>query len=309
MTGGATHTTDIAVIGAGAAGLAATLMLRRHRRDVVLFDGGPPRNHAAREVHGYLGLPGVSGEELKRLGLEQVRDVGGRIEGSRVVGVTRTDRRLFAVETERGEQWTAAALLLATGVRDRYPRIDRFEDFFGHSVHVCPHCDAYEWRDAPIAVISWNADTRPYALKFTDWTRDVTLVTDGHQPALDDAERADLAAHGIRVCTGTVERFEGDDGRLTGLRMTDGSLLPAAAAFFDLGQEIDSTLARSLGVPLDEASCIAADDHGRTGVRGVWAAGDITGRDQFVALAAAQGVVAAVDIHRALSDVDEQPED
>lgn len=307
MTDGETPA-DVAVIGAGAAGLAACLMLRRHRLDVVVFDGGPPRNHAAREVHGYLGLPDVSGAELKRLGLEQVADLGGRVETARIRSVRREGPR-FQLTTERGDSWSAAAVLLATGIRDSYPRIDRFEEFYGRSVHVCPHCDAYEWRDRPIAVISWNEDTRPYALKFTDWTHDVTLVTDGHQPELDDAARADLAAHGIRLRAGSVERFEGEDGRLSGLRMADGSLVPAAAAFFNLGEEIDGALARELGVELTASSCIVVDAHGRTDVRGVWAAGDITGRDQFVSVAAAQGVATAVDIYRALSDVDEQPEE
>jgi thioredoxin reductase len=299
---------DVAVVGAGVAGLAGALMLRRHRLDTVVFDGGPPRNHWAQEVHGYLGLASVSGAELKRLGCEQVRAVGGRIEAAVVLHAKRRGRR-FALETASGEGWTARAVLLATGVRDRFPDVERFEEFYGRSVHVCPHCDAFEWHDQPIAVISWNEDTRPYALKFTDWTKDVTVVTDGRRPALDEAGREELAAHGITVLTATVTRFEGEDGRLSGLRLADGSLLPANAAFFNLGEEHGNELAHDLGLELSDEASIVADGHGRTVVDGVWAAGDITGKDQFASVAAAQGVVAAVDIYRALSEVDEQPEE
>lgn len=131
----------MAVVGAGVAGLAGALMLRRHRLETVVFDGGRPRNHAVREVHGYLGLSGVSGAELQRRGCEQVLGVGGRIERSAVVHLRRV-RRHFVVETAAGERWRARAVLLATGVRDNYPDIARFDAFFGRSVHVCPHCDA-----------------------------------------------------------------------------------------------------------------------------------------------------------------------
>ncbi len=298
---------DVAVVGAGAAGLAGALMLRRHRLHVVVFDGGPSRNHWAKEVHAYLGLSALSGAELKRRGCEQVAAVGGRIEPSVVVHARRAGRR-FELETATGERWRARAVLLATGVRDRFPDIERFEEFFGRSVHVCPHCDAFEWRDQPVAVISWNEDTRPYALKFTDWTKDVTVVTDGRRPELDDAARAELAAHGIAVVTATVASFEGEDGRLSGLRLADGSFLPAQAAFFNLGEAHANELAHGLGLETPNA-CIAVGEHGRTALEGVWAAGDITGHDQFLSVAAAQGVVAAVDIYRALSEVDEQPEE
>ena len=302
------RTVDVAVVGAGMAGLAGALMARRHRLDTVVFDGGPSRNHWAKEVHAYLGLAGVSGADLKRLGIDQVRAVGGQIEPVKIAHARR-EGQWFEVETADGERWRARAILLATGVRDNYPDIAGFEEFFGRSVHVCPHCDAFEWRDQPIAIISWNEDTRPYAAKFTDWTKDVTVVTDGRQPALDDAARQELADLGIAVLTATIERFEGEDGRLCGLRLADGSVLPASAAFFNLGEAYDNELAHDLGLELTPEACVVADVHGRTGVDGVWAAGDITGHDQFASVAAAQGVVAAVDIYKTLSEVDERPDE
>lgn len=166
-----------------------------------------------------------------------------------------------------------------------------------------------EWRDQPVAIISWNEDTRPYALKLTDWTQDVTVVTDGRQPALDDASREELAARGIVVLTATVTSFEGENGRLTGLRLADGKVLPARAAFFNLGETHDNGLALELDVQLDDAECVVSDGHGRTSVEGVWAAGDITGHDQFASVAAAQAVVAGVDIYKTLSEGDEPPDE
>jgi thioredoxin reductase len=294
------QTAEVGVVGAGFAGLAAALTLRRHRHSVLVFDGGPSRNAWAREVHGYLGIHGKSGAELRRLACDQVRDVGGQIVDARIAGARRAGDG-FALAGEAGGEWRVGRLVLATGVRDAFPDIDNFFDFYGCSVHVCPHCDGYEVRDRPIAIVSWSEATLPFALKLTQWTTDVTVVTDGRSPELTPAERAELADHGIAVLTQTVRRFEGRDGHLTALRFADGSALPVEAAFFNIASEFQNDLARQLGCALTDAACVRVDDHMRTSVDGVWAVGDVTGEEQLVAIAAAQGVKAGVDIYRSLS--------
>ena len=103
------------------------------------------------------------------------------------------------------------------------------------------------------------------------------------------------------MITRTVKRFEGHDGQLTALRFDDDTTLPVSAAFFNIGHDFQTELAEQLGCALQEAGCLQVDDHMRTTVDGVWAAGDLTGEEQLVAVAAAQGVKAAVDIYRSLS--------
>jgi thioredoxin reductase len=294
---------EVAVVGAGYAGLSASLVLRRHRRDVLLFDGGPPRNHAAREVHGVLGIDDAPAAAVIAAGGEQVERLGTRIERCRISDVERDDDdAAWVLHAEDGRRWRAARLLLATGVRDRRPDIARFDDFYGRSVHVCPHCDAYEWRDRRIAVISWNEATRDFCEKVSHWSDRVTVVTDGRQPELDAAAYADLAEMGIAVRTGDVERFEGEDGQLRALVFADGTELPCDAAFFSIGEDFQTQLAERLGCQLNEAGAIVVDNDLRTTVEGVWAAGDVAGDSQFVPVALAQGVKAAVAIHFSLAE-------
>jgi thioredoxin reductase len=294
------HAAEVGVVGAGFAGLAAALTLRRHRHSVLVFDGGPSRNAWAREVHGYLGIHGKSGAELRQLACEQVREVGGQIVAARIARARRAGDG-FALADEAGGEWRVGRLVLATGVRDAFPDIDNFFDFYGCSVHVCPHCDGYEVRDRPIAIVSWSEATLPFALKLTRWTTDITVVTDGRSPDLTPTERAELADHGIAVLTQTVRRFEGRDGQLAALRFADGSALPVEAAFFNIASDFQNDLARQLGCALTDAACVHVDDHMRTSVDRVWAVGDLTGEEQLVAIAAAQGVKAGVDIYRSLS--------
>ncbi len=292
---------EVGIVGAGFAGLAAALFIRRHRHSVVVFDGGPSRNAWAHEVHSYLGVPHLSGAEMRRLACEQVREVGGQIIETRITQAERQED-VFILTTEQGRRWQFKRLLLATGVCDAYPDIENFFDFYGQSVHACPHCDGYEVRERPVAIVSWNEGSLPFALKVRQWTSQITVITDGRSPDLTPEQRAELAEHDIGVITQTVRCFEGEDGQLTGLRFADGTELPVSAAFFNIATTFQNDLAEQLGCAIRDPGCLKVDDSQRTTVDNVWAAGDIAGEEQLVAIAAAQGVKAGVDIYRSLSD-------
>lgn len=296
-------TTDVGIVGAGFAGLAAALTLRRHRHSVLVFNGGPCRNSWASEVHGYLGARGLSGAEMWRTACEQAQEVGAEVVQASIAEAKQEGDE-FLLTAAQGAEWPVRRLVLATGVRDIYPDIENFFDFYGRSVHNCPHCDAYEVRDKPVAIVSWSQAMLPFATKLTQWTKDLTIVTDGRSPELSPAERAKLDELGIPVLTQTVRRFEGADGQLSGLRFVDGSLLPVQAGFFNIAHEFETTLAQQLGCALTDGDCIQSDDHMRTTVEGVWAAGDVTGEEQLVAVAAAQGVKAGIDIYRSFPTPD-----
>ena len=184
-------TSEVGIVGSGFAGLAAALTLRRHRREVIVFDGGPSRNAWAREVHGYLGVPNASGAEMRRQAIKQVREVGGQIVEARIAAA-RTEDGELRLTADDGRRWRVQRLLLATGVRDTYPDIDNFFDFFGRTVHVCPHCDGYEVRDQPIAIVAWDEAALPFTVKLTQWTRRITVVTDSRSPGLTAEEQARL---------------------------------------------------------------------------------------------------------------------
>jgi thioredoxin reductase len=294
-----TGVADVGVVGAGPAGLATALTLRRHRRSVVVFDGGPARNYWTRRVHGVLGVPEISGRELHELGRRQVASVGGQLVDARIAEAHR-DGDGFVVCEANGRAWRVARLVLATGVRDVFPNIEGFFDFYGSSVFVCPHCDGYEVQDQPIALVAWSPRMLPFALTLSQWTRDITVVTDGRASPLGPGERRHLAEIGARVVTQDVRRFEGSDGQLRALRFDDGSILPVSAAFFTIESQFQTALARKLGCRLRSGGCVDADEHLRTSIDGVWAVGDLVGEEQLVPIASAHGVKAGVDIHRTL---------
>jgi thioredoxin reductase len=294
---------DVAVVGAGYAGLSAAVGLRRHRLSVRVFDGGPVRNALSAEVHGYLGVAGESASQVMERSRRHAADLGARLEQCRI-SQARRDGEGFVLTDVDGGSWRARRLLLATGVRDRLPDIPGIRDYFGRSIHVCPHCDAYEWRDRPIAVISWSGATRDFAVKVSHWSDRVTVVTDGRTPRIDDKEAADLRDHGIGLVTADISSLEGRDGQLSGLHFADGGRLEVDAAFVHLGEDYNTELADQLGCRLTDDGAIEVDEDMHTSEEGIWAAGDVAGDSQFVPVAVAHGVKAAVAIYRTLAPTD-----
>jgi thioredoxin reductase (NADPH) len=140
----------------------------------------------------------------------------------------------------------------------------------------------------------------PFTLTLSQWTRDITIVTDGRASPLGPDERRKLDGIGARVITKNVRRFEGSDGQLRALRFDDDSTLPVSAAFFTTETQFQTVLARQLGCQIRPGGCVEVDEHLRTSADGVWAVGDLVGEEQLVPIASAHGVKAGVDVHRTL---------
>src|SRR6185295_16318897 len=113
---------DCIVVGAGPAGLSASLFLARYRHRTLTFHHNSPRNEYAHGVHGFLGYHGISPAELLIRGREEVTDHGGLVTEACVTSAQRIASDHFRVSTAAdGGTFDARRLLLATGLRDLTP--------------------------------------------------------------------------------------------------------------------------------------------------------------------------------------------
>ena len=210
--------------------------------------------------------------------------------------MTSVERRsdVFVLCTAEGEEVHALRLILATGVRDQFPPIQNFEEFYGVSVFTCPSCDGYEARDASVAVLGNPEHSVPCAVGMLDWATTVALVVEHAALERHEDRYARLADVGIRVVGGTAVQFEGDDGRLDAVRMQDGESVACTFAFCVIDHEQHSELPRDLGCAMTDDGCVVVDEHCHTSVAHVYAAGDMTPGPHLVQIAAAKGARAGI---------------
>jgi thioredoxin reductase len=293
---------DCIVIGAGPAGLSASLFLARYLRRTLTFHHNSPRNEYAHGVHGFLGHHGIRPNELLARGRDEVTSHGGLIIEACVNTVERVSSERFRVSVGTEQRaFEARRLLLATGLRDLTPDCPGFREFYGLSVHHCPDCDGYEVKDKRVAVLVRGNNPVAFTGNLLTWTRHLTLLTD--QTELSDHDRARLARLDVPVRTEAVVALEGDKstGQLQRVLFAEGEPLECDALFFNLGTELATNFHETLGCRLDpECDLVWVDQTRQTSVEGVYAAGDITPNSQLAVVAAAEGAMAAIHIHQSL---------
>jgi thioredoxin reductase len=304
---------DVVIVGAGTAGLSGALVLGRARRNVLLVDGGSPRNEPAHAAHGYFTRDGTSPLDLLEIGREQLEPYPVQVWQAEVADAHQTDNG-FELALADGRSVGARKLILATGVVDELPDIPSVREFWGRGVFHCPYCHGWEVRERPWAILHIGSMAFERAALFLSWTRDLFLLTNG-ESSLEDSERQRLLALGVRIDERPIANLEAspNGGELRAVRFEDGGALAVAALFVAPPQRLRSGLAESLdcriaeigpvGWPLVETNTLT----GETSTPGVYAAGDaVTSPSQSLILAAASGARAAYFSNHALALEDAQ---
>ncbi len=295
-------TWDCIIVGGGPAGLSAALMLGRCRRRVLLCDLGGQRNIRAREIHGYLTRDGTPPAEYLRMARAELGRYGTiECRELEIVEASREGRG-FVLCAADGTRLTSRKLLLATGVVDHLPDLEGLEELYGISVHHCPYCDAWEWRDRPLAAYGGSEEGPGLALSLTAWSADVLLCTGGSPIPHQAAARLDAAGIGVRE--EPVLRLEGRLGLLERIVFAGGDAISRSALFVSATQRQRSPLAERLGCRFTEKGAVDTGKCEATNVSGLYVAGDASKDAQFVVVASAEGAEAGMAIHKALMEDD-----
>ncbi|WP_121750337.1 NAD(P)/FAD-dependent oxidoreductase [Streptomyces sp. E2N166] len=289
---------DVVVVGGGAAGLSAALVLGRARLRALVVDAGEPRNAPSDHMQGYLTRDGMSPAEFLALGREEIARYGVELVRDRAVDVTRGAD--FAVELAGGRTAHARRLIVTTGLRDELPAVPGVAERFGRDVLHCPFCHGWEVRDERFGVLATGPLGVHQALMVSQWSDDVTLFlhTVAEEELSDDDLRR-LAAAGVKVVPGEVAGLRVEDDRLTGVGLADGTVHDRSVVFVGPRAAPQTGLMERLGADLQETPFGAypvVDPTGRTSVPGVWTAGNAMGFAEQVVHAASGGYRAAAAI-------------
>lgn len=287
-------TVDVLVVGGGPAGLSAATWLGRYRRATLVVDAGQQRNLPAERAHGLLGQDPTTPQDMlvqARAGLTQYPQV--MIHHGKVTALNCEEDGLFRATVD-GVEVCTERVVLATGVRDRFPEVIGFHDHYGTDAHHCPACDGHTARGQVVIVLGSGGQVPAYAAELLDWAERVRIITDTDDQAFDEDQRAVLADHGIEVVDGVAQALIGAPGALTGVQLADGELVEGDKIFFSYAHHPANDLARQLGCELDHEGQIVVNSFHLTSVDGVYAAGDITAGLQLVPIAIGKGAAAGV---------------
>lgn len=292
-------TWDCLIVGGGPAGLTAATYLGRFRRRVIVVDAGESRAKWIPVSHNCPGFPdGIGGVDL----LERLRQQAlmGNVDLiADTVTALRHERDDFVAAASAPIR--ARAVLIATGIVDTLPPIPDVTNMIeSGALRLCPICDAYEVIDRRIAVIGPADQAAKKAVFLRTYSNDVTLlvtepISDLDPGASELLKRADVT---VEECLPDSVRAEAH-GALVSL--PDGRTLSFDTIYPAMGCTMRSKLAIDLGAAFDESGNLVVDSHQRTGIAGLYAAGDVVDEINQIAVAFGHAAIAAVDIHSYLA--------
>ncbi|MDQ3074895.1 MAG: NAD(P)/FAD-dependent oxidoreductase [Pseudomonadota bacterium] len=296
------ETLDCLIIGGGPAGLTAAIYLSRFHLDIMVVDGGKSRAAWIPTSHNHAGYPeGINGAELLRRMREQAQLYGTKVETGQVTRLEKDGNGGWSAEWGSGPV-TARTVLLATGVTNRRPPMDMalHDDAMARGlIRYCPICDGYEVTDKKVAVIGSGERGLTEARFLRSYTADLTLVSPDLPHDLEPAMRAELAEMGVTLIDGPLTAIE--PGGETIALVTETGRHDFDSIYPALGSDTHIQLAEMVGASLAGDACVKIDSHQRTGVPGVYAAGDVVlGLDQ-ISHAMGEGGVAATTIRNDLA--------
>lgn len=293
---------DCVIIGGGPAGLTAAIYLARFHLDIAVFDNGSSRAAWIPCTHNHAGYPGgISGTDLlARMG-EQAASFGVRTHRTTVTGIEPIGENFLIRASDM--QVEARTVLLATGVVNNRPKMDdalHDRALATGLLRYCPICDGYEVTDKRVGVIGTGSHGMREALFLRGYSRDITLIAPDAAHMLDDECAAALDRAGVSRVDGPCGGYAIEEDQLAvdtaAGRLLFDSIYPA------LGSQIRSELALAAGARGTDDGCIVTDEHQRTTLPGLYAAGDVVkGLDQ-ISHAMGQAGVAATTIRNELSE-------
>lgn len=303
---------DVAIIGAGPAGLAASVYLSRYRlSNLVLgpeFGGYVSTTHL---VEDYLGYDTVGGLDLAQKFTDHAKAYPDEatIINDKVSTVERTADG-FSLESWSGKEYSARAIIIATGTEHNKLGVPGEQQFEGRGVSYCVTCDAAFFKDKVVAIVGGGDSGAKGALHLSEFAKRVYWIHRRKEFRAEPiwVERVREKPNVTFVLENSVAEVLGDQ-KVTGLKLANpyegAEVLAVDGLFVEIGSTPQRALPDMVGAKVDQYQNLIVNDHMRTSAELVWGAGDgTTGSAMFrqIITAAAEGSIAAGDIYEYLND-------
>jgi len=282
---------DVAIIGAGPAGIQAAIHAARKKVSVILI--GKTVNSALFGAHieNYFGVLGKkNGDELLKDGIAQAESFGCKTLDENVISTSRSGD-LFQIVTENDISITARAIIIATGISRVKLGVPGEKEFFGKGVSYCAACDCNFYRGKTVVIVGDETEAAVSSELMTKYASEVFWVTKDTKASKFVVDKASVA--GVKTVKAKIESIEGST-RVERVVLENGETIQTSGVFIELGAKSAADLAMDLDILPEMDDTIKVDQNCATIVKGVFACGDVTGKPWQVAKAVGQGAVAGI---------------
>jgi thioredoxin reductase (NADPH) len=297
---------DAIVVGGGMGGLSAAIYLARYGLKCLIIEKGKGRSFWMQDLRNYVGLdPDTPGRNIISHGTKQAIDWGADHLRGYVEEVT-DEGETFAVRVKVGKKdsiypvFRSKYLIAASGVIDNLPQLENMQnvyDYAGYTLHVCMICDGFDMWDQKAVLIAGSEGQINAAFVVNWFTPYLSVLTHGLFPVSDEMKQK-LADHGYPLYESPIARFLGENHKMSGVELADGTVVEATTGLISMGSKYFNDYLKGIDGLEWNGENLVTNDMTQTSHPRIFALGDLKKGLNQVSIAVADGTLAATQIWR-----------
>lgn len=287
---------DIIIIGAGPAGISASLYAKRAGMNVLVLYHGTSELEKAHKIDNYYGfVDGISGKELFDNGIKQAQNLGVEVIEKEITNIEMGMNANVNANGNEGQQviynvkaidqtFEAKAVIIATGNKKVRPNIPGIVEFEGKGISYCAICDGFFYRNKNVAVIGNGEFALSEAEDLENVVNSITILTNGEANVENDASENGLEGRvkekfdKYKVDTRKIKQIIGEQ-KVKAIEFEDGDILEIDGIFVAEGIAGGGSFAKKLGIITkgDNGDNLEVNENMETNIKGIFACGNLTG--------------------------------
>lgn len=299
---------DILIVGAGPAGLTASIYAARNNKKVGIFEGNVPGGQVVvtAVVENYPGYGKIDGPDLAYAMFDQAMNLGVELIGSYVKQITKTNEG-FVVRTVDDDEYTSRVVIIATGTSQKRLGVKGEDNFTNKGISWCAICDGSLYKGKDVAVVGGGNSALEEAIYLSNLANKVYLVhrRQSFRAESSIVEKVKKLANVEFILDSVIEEFIGNDTlsaiKVKNLITNDERVIEVSGCFEYIGQIPATDFVKELGIT-DDAGYIIVNDNFETKIENLYACGDVIVKQvRQIVTATNDGAIAALNAIKKLT--------